>query len=817
MAPPAAAAHPEDTSVIDGTVAALRARSGVPILAAIAVLSPALAAAVVAGTHWNESRASSADSSFCTELQEQTITGSTVLVLGERERGVATAESTLIITVPAGWNASDRLLTDDPDVLRSCLGFTSAHRSEYQARLSGDRIVANLTMASDLDQLDDGQWLVRPVPEGLQVSLNHYFVVDSWSSVTVRLDGGLRARTVKPRPKTYDGRGSISWTEPTGPVGTQQQFDPGLVIVQPPLVGLLGWVDENDLPDWAVGGFLLFGVASIAFLTRLRDQRAHDARSAGTLTAAAGAGVALTGAIYQATETIYFASPLSFYEGWVKIGYVVALLLLSGVGLLVGQIYGGRSTGLSLLGVVLALPALAYGWIAAYQTDPLLSSVALSLFLIVVLTISRLIRPTDTVHRRWLVVAAAAGCCYYVLQASQQFLYGADHMLELLLLAVLVLWLVERFRSGLFEPARERLTLALAISLILGEGLRWDFIPYVDPAIPLVSISVLLLLTHVLARVHRRAILPRVGGLAALTKAGDVNLQQAQADLVRAEETLRSLHDENRALNHRVGSGDITTHEKMRRSRVLQRHMFELRSIPPQFIDDPGPAPPDRASWRTRLRRRLFTEQPSARTEPPVKTLPARVNPVDVALALGPEADGLGNARRSLVLMAAFGLVPGCYFVFSRLSGTIADFSAVTAVEVIIAETVFWCGYGLMFGLLWQVLPGRRGSTKALLLWTGYLAVVAAMWGAALAVGRTPSQGLLLRGLVLLAALLITGLLMDLRVMRAASDPTRPVLGFFSEYYRLNRIVPTVTLILPLVASAVGIWSQIDKPPAPVS
>ena len=77
-------------------------------------------------------QAAPAGDEFCAELGRQQVVASTLLVLGKRERGVATAKSTLTMTVATGWTGSGTLLTDDPDPMRGCLGYTTAYRAQYQ-------------------------------------------------------------------------------------------------------------------------------------------------------------------------------------------------------------------------------------------------------------------------------------------------------------------------------------------------------------------------------------------------------------------------------------------------------------------------------------------------------------------------------------------------------------------------------------------------------------------------------------------------------------------------------------------------------------
>jgi hypothetical protein len=117
---------------------------------------------------------------------------------------------------------------------------------------------------------------------------------------------------------------------------------------------------------------------------------------------------------------------------------------------------------------------------------------------------------------------------------------------------------------------------------------------------------------------------------------------------------------------------------------------------------------------------------------------------------------------------------------------------------------------------MWSVLPGRRGSIKALYIWSCYLIFVAILWGSALISRESMPSGVLLRGLVLLIALLICGVLMDLWVLRPGDQHRRSALSFLAEYFRLNKVLPIATLVVPLVAAIVAIWSQVDSPPTTV-
>jgi hypothetical protein len=340
--------------------------------------------------------------------------------------------------------------------------------------------------------------------------------------------------------------------------------------------------------------------------------------------------------------------------------------------------------------------------------------------------------------------------------------FSVQHILQLLLLSVLGFVLLDRSSWSLSRGADSRGMLSLTLALATFEALRWDFFSFVDAALPLITLLGATVFFYILMITRKLTVLSRIGGEASLKAVPSEGLEQLQTDLIRAEEVLRTLRDESRALDQQVASGSITSREKLRRERILQEHVLEVRSIPPILADEDVPPASRWKRFRSLTLVSLLIGRTagsrSARTLQEAaggKQLPSSLSPIDVALAFGPKLSAAENAVRALRTVISLALLPASYFIWARLLGEPSgELNGTIGIEVLLSEFAFWMGYGLCFGLLWSTLPGRRGSTKALLFWLSYLFVVGLLWLTAHVAGEPLTQGLLLRGLVLVVLLL---------------------------------------------------------------
>jgi hypothetical protein len=108
----------------------------------------------------------------------------------------------------------------------------------------------------------------------------------------------------------------------------------------------------------------------------------------------------------------------------------------------------------------------------------------------------------------------------------------------------------------------------------------------------------------------------------------------------------------------------------------------------------------------------------------------------------------LGLAIAAKWSVAPLAMLPGLLFLALKLRDHgLKDWGKrfLTAREggpvpgIILIEAAFWLGYALLFGLLWSILPGHRGSVKALVMWSTYLPFLALVWiGAAISREQLP-------------------------------------------------------------------------------
>jgi hypothetical protein len=297
-------------------------------------------------------------------------------------------------------------------------------------------------------------------------------------------------------------------------------------------------------------------------------------------------------------------------------------------------------------------------------------------------------------------------------------------------------------------------------------------------------------------------------------------LRRLQAGLVKAHERLNDIDAERKSWDSQILTGAMTAEEKVRRAARLEVEEGALRRVPPETY----------RAYQASGERSLGVQSPGrsstgdfvvvgggVRKERPLD-LPKRMSPLDLAFALGPHANGPLNALTAVSILSVLAVGPGAVLVASRLQDEPQQLVFAFRLEVVLSEFLFWTCFGLCLGLLWPLLPGRRGSTKALIYWLSASVPTFLLVGiVAEASDQSVTQGLLLRSLVLGALLMATGLAMDLVVLVRAAQPVRPVMRSFVTYYRLNKIIPTISLMIPLAVALLGIWNQLDNAPTPPS
>jgi Family of unknown function (DUF6185) len=304
----------------------------------------------------------------------------------------------------------------------------------------------------------------------------------------------------------------------------------------------------------------------------------------------------------------------------------------------------------------------------------------------------------------------------------------------------------------------------------------------------------------------RRAILrPLTNGAPQPTVAALQDPESLAKELLRAGERLDNIALELKALEKKLSDGAIsaTTYDQRRRS--LQKEIDDLRRVPPT-IEQP------RLSLPQRLWKRLpFT----ATSNPAGVALTKRISPVDVALSLGPKGDLVRNGLLAATIGAVLAAIPATYFTWkaqqplqdglrSLLSPSLSLLAAFGR------ELLFWWLVAFLLGAAWSSLYGRRGSTRALQVWLCVAVPIAIHGVLNWAFDQQPNANVLFRGTLALVILLVVGLTMDLSTLRL-QDSTTSGVGIFRRYYNFNRVIATVTLLVPLATAGLTLWQQIDS------
>jgi Family of unknown function (DUF6185) len=282
-------------------------------------------------------------------------------------------------------------------------------------------------------------------------------------------------------------------------------------------------------------------------------------------------------------------------------------------------------------------------------------------------------------------------------------------------------------------------------------------------------------------------------------------LPALQLRLGRASARLADVNAELKAM-----SKPLTAEQRQRRE-YLERERAELHRWP-ATEREPEPAP-GLADFVLGVLRRMLGEGTSAAVAGPA--LPDGVGPGDVALALGPSCGPLANVGRALPWAAGLVAIPVAYFGWREASvgGSVSAtlFSPqIPLVTSLAQELAFWLFPLLMLALTWSSLAGRRGPVRGSQVWLclGIPLALGALFNHAL--DQSGVYLTLTRALLLLLGLVLLGLWFDLVTIKRYSSDTS-VIDRFQGYVRLNRVVATVTLLIPLVTAGLTLWSQADS------
>lgn len=794
---------------------------------------------------WPAPRARAAQhADLCASLATQDVTATATLRIEGRTGRAVWASSHLQMAVPRSWEGAAAVLSGRMRPTACLPGVTATSTSDI--RVAGDHVMLSLEGSGPLSSAHTW-WTVDHLdpqaldgPPGTVTFAPPALEGWTWSRIVIDGDRHFTVERVFQTPASFNGDELVRWTDYHPPVVVAGTF-PGPTVQLASTSWMADVLATGDRPVTRgvlriLSGAVLYGAAALVFLRRrVRARRRVAPEGSGTPqdhgVLAAGTSLAVAGVLYQVA--LVLSPDTGLYQ----------LVVLAVAGLLVWMpvplmrprdLTRARSRWLAW--------CLAVGWVVGgtevanvVLPEPVAYSEVLALYLLGLLVVATVlsarrlawVHPQDGDGRRllarlwWIVVLVTVPLIAFGHQFGLTAVVGfsLSHLLQVGLAAVMVVHLTRDVDQPLSDVGRETGPLVIVLAVALLEALRWDYSFLVGLALPVLVVAVVWGCLAALRASGPWAVLARVGEHEARAAAGEGSVEQLQAGLIAAQDTLRGLRAERKALEKGLADGAVTTEEAVPKRRRIEWHIRQLRRLPPGSIE-PTPPPPRSPLARLRIAMaRLLGSgaRPDAPAGPDGRDLPARLDPGDVALSFGPAGHPPGNGARAFHVTAMLGLLPAAYFLSARLAGDDSAFiDPSVVIELAISEFAFWGLTGFVLGYLWAVLPTRRGSTKALLVWVVYVAVVLLLAGVSAATLAAVPEGLFLRGTMLVFVLLVVGLLMDLLVLRPAGATT-PLIGYFAEYYRLNRVVPILTLVVPLVASALAIWREIDRPPASVT
>ncbi|GGS86964.1 hypothetical protein GCM10010240_20390 [Streptomyces griseoviridis] len=195
--------------------------------------------------------------------------------------------------------------------------------------------------------------------------------------------------------------------------------------------------------------------------------------------------------------------------------------------------------------------------------------------------------------------------------------------------------------------------------------------------------------------------------------------------------------------------------------------------------------------------------------------LPPSIGPVELALAWGPRATAWGNGCRAAYFAAVFA-VPGVVLLVwaDHVRGIrwadkfVQRFGLVDTVTAAVALELLWVGAGFTLGVLWRVLPGRRGPVRAAGLAFVYASPVLVQLAGSRLVGQPLGTWPLELSLVLLV-LTLTGLAMDIDTFRGERRywPTRT--GLLLSVYQWRTASVQMAFLVGQLVALVTIWQQL--------
>jgi len=367
-------------------------------------------------------------------------------------------------------------------------------------------------------------------------------------------------------------------------------------------------------------------------------------------------------------------------------------------------------------------------------------------------------------------------------------------------------------RSVPLIPERDDLIL---LALLVGYGMlltgpQW----YLGYRVGLIPIFGILVTLSVLSISREHSLLkPDDGRLSSFRPAGEMlrnlppeRLKTLQLRLFSAEGKLTKVTKDLTVLQ----STPLVTPEQLARRALLENEQKRLRCWP---LDESPPEATLSARLNSRVRTLLGHQKQGDDNEPGVE-FPEPAGPADMALALGPACDPVGNLSRAFRPAFILVLLPACYFAWRQNLVNSTPWTSlqyyIALVENLSKELAFWLLFPLVLAVAWSSLAGRRGTERGLQIWLIFLLPIAVHVFFNQIFGQSATLTSVLQCAILLVILLILGVWIDLTMLR---ESRRNVTSFklFQGYVRLNRVVAAVTLLVPLVTAGLTIWNQINS------
>ena len=682
-------------------------------------------------------------------------------------------------------------------------------------------VTVTLTESGDLDRFDvtpGGSWASEDTNYGgsdpgdhWKFGLNTPFALGGVFDDVLVTATGLRLEEPSPTPTTA-GVGALQWKDVHAGATTPLTFT-----VRPSFwrqMGLMLQTHGGNGQEFPLDvEALLLSVAIVAVLRRLAPAQGGGAAATEDASHAALRGRLGIAAWLLVVQAAVFTvvDALSEIPGWDFRWNRLAFTVVDAAVVFGALRVVNRPTGRARVVVRAAVGALGVASLLLVSAAiSLLSVLSWLAAVVIVVWLTRdvwaAVRGTDAAPRpewrRWLVVIAVV---LAVLRVMEELMdpFGEDggHVVAPVFgtivavgLAVLVAGRARPVPVLLETP--DRRALALAAGFVTLEALPDHYLGVgFSAAAPVVVVGVLAVLRQQGGLLTRPEFRPKL-------EAQGEDLQRLQVRLLDAEERLGVVE---RNLAGLGGKGYDETHDAMRDR--LERRAGGLRSWP---LDEPV---------SVRLERQGFMlGRASIRTAPDTSVpdpLPRAVRPVHLALSLGPSAEPMSTMRRvvryGLVLALAGAAVQwGQAELGGSLSWEDLSSPSLPSLTYLASVVALWVMPLLILGVAWSVLPGARGSGRAIVAWLPFAAGLAAAWLLPHVLDLAPAGRWLFFASLMLLMLLVAALVTDVVTVRRGRSHDTPT-GTVVRIYGFTKLPATLAVVLPLVATGVTVWTQVQK------